>query len=83
MKLEDPACIKFAPFAMVNYRLAKRSFRRLLGGLQYKPQRIVNGRLRSQSVGQRAVLVAMMHRESIYLSSRAGSLHRPTRQCER
>jgi transposase-like protein len=59
---------------------AKRFFRRLLQGLQYKPKRLVTDGLRSYGVAQRAVLPRVRHRRSRYLNNRAENPHRPTRR---
>jgi putative transposase len=62
---------------------AKRFFKRLLAGLQYKPKRIVTDGLRSYRVAQREVLPDVRHRTSRYLNNRAENSHRPTRRRER
>jgi putative transposase len=62
---------------------AKRFFRHLLQGLQYKPKRLITDGLRSYSVARRALLPDVKHRTSRYLNNRAGNSHRPTRRRER
>jgi putative transposase len=62
---------------------AKRCFRRLLSGLQYKPKRLVTDGLRSYGVARRALLPDVKHRTSRYLNNRAENSHRPTRRRER
>jgi putative transposase len=66
-----------------NGAAAKRFFKRLLHGLQYKPRRLVTDGLRSYGVAQRAVLPDVRHRTSRYLNNRAENSHRPTRRRER
>ena len=66
-----------------NATAAKRFFRRLLAGLQYKPRRIVTDGLRSYGVARREVLPHVRHRTSRYLNNRAENSHRPTRRRER
>jgi putative transposase len=62
---------------------AKRFFRRLLKGLQYKPRRLITDSLRSYGVARRALLPSVKHRTSRYLNNRAENSHRPTRRRER
>ncbi len=62
---------------------AKRFFRRLLSGLQYKPKRLITDGLRSSGVARRALLPDVKHRTSRYLNNRAENSHRPTRRRER
>jgi putative transposase len=62
---------------------AKRFFRRLLQGLQYKPKRLITDGLRSYGVAHRALLPDVKHRTSRYLNNRAENSHRPTRRRER
>src|SRR3954470_14274899 len=66
-----------------NGAAAKRFFKRLLNGLQYKPRRLITDGLRSYGVAQRAVLPDVRHRTSRYLNNRAENSHRPTRRRER
>ena len=66
-----------------NAAAAKRFFRRLLRGLQYRPRRIVTGGLKSYGVAHREVLPEVEHRNSRYLNNRAENSHRPTLQRER
>jgi putative transposase len=66
-----------------NGSAAKRFFKRLLHGLQYKPRRIVTDGLRSYGVARRALLPDVRHRTSRYLNNRAENSHRPTRRRER
>jgi putative transposase len=66
-----------------NGAAAKRFFKRLLHGLQYKPRRLVTDGLRSYGVAQRAILPDVRHRTSRYLNNRAENSHRPTRRRER
>jgi hypothetical protein len=61
-----------------NGAAAKRFFKHLLHGLQYKPRRLVTDGLRSYGVAQRAVLPDVRHRTSRYLNNRAENSHRPT-----
>lgn len=62
---------------------AKRFFRRLLTGLQYRPKRLITDGLRSYGVARRALLPDVKHRTSRYLNNRAENSHRPTRRRER
>jgi putative transposase len=66
-----------------NATAAKRFFKRLLRGLQYKPRRLITDGLRSYGVAQREVLPDVRHRTSRYLNNRAENSHRPTRRRER
>ncbi len=66
-----------------NAAAAKRFFKRLLRGLQYKPRRLITDGLRSYGVAKRAVLPEVRHRTSRYLNNRAENSHRPTRRRER
>jgi putative transposase len=66
-----------------NASAAKRFFKRLLQGLQYKPRRLVTDGLRSYGVAHRALLPEVRHRKSRYLNNRAENSHRPTRRRER
>jgi putative transposase len=66
-----------------NATAAKRFFRRLLRGLQYKPRRLVTDGLRSYGVAHREMLPDVRHRKSRYLNNRAENSHRPTRRRER
>jgi putative transposase len=66
-----------------NGAAAKRFFKHLLHGLQYKPRRLVTDGLRSYGVAQRAILPDVRHRTSRYLNNRAENSHRPTRRRER
>ena len=49
-----------------NAAAAKRFFKRLLRGLQYKPLRLITDGLRSYGVAKRAVLPDVRHRTSRY-----------------
>jgi putative transposase len=62
---------------------AKRSFRRLLAGLKYRPRRIVTDGLRGHGVAHREVLPDVEHRTGRHLNNRAENSHRPTRRRER
>ena len=62
---------------------AKRFFKHLLQGLQYKPKRIITDGLRSYGVARRVLLPNVKHRTSRYLNNRAENSHRPTRRRER
>ena len=66
-----------------NATAAKRFFKRLLVGLQYRPRKIVTDGLRSYGVAQREVLPGVQHRTSRYLNNRAENSRRPTRRRER
>ena len=66
-----------------NAAAAKRFFKRLLQGLQYKPRRLVTDGLRSYGVAHREILPDVRHRTSRYLNNRAENSHRPTRRRER
>ena len=66
-----------------NATAAKRFFKRLLAGLNYKPRRIVTDGLRSYGAAKREVLPEARHRASRYLNNRAENSHRPTRRRER
>ena len=66
-----------------NATAAKRFFKRLLRGLQYKPRRLVTDGLRSYGVAHREMLPEVRHRKSRYLNNRAENSHRPTRRRER
>jgi putative transposase len=66
-----------------NASAAKRFFKRLLHGLQYKPKRLITDGLRSYGAAKREVLPRVKHRSSRYLNNRAENSHRPTRRRER
>ena len=66
-----------------NGAAAKRFFKHLLRGLQYKPRRLVTDGLRSYGVAHRAIIPDVRHRTSRYLNNRAENSHRPTRRRER
>jgi putative transposase len=66
-----------------NATAAKRFFKRLLRGLNYKPRRLITDGLRSYGAAQRDVLPDVRHRTSRYLNNRAENSHRPTRRRER
>ena len=66
-----------------NGAAAKRFFKHLLHGLQYKPRRLITDGLRSYGVARRAILPDVRHRTSRYLNNRAENSHRPTRRRER
>jgi putative transposase len=66
-----------------NGAAAKRFFKHLLRGLQYKPRHLITDGLRSYGVAQRAILPDVRHRTSWYLNNRAENSHRPTRPGER
>ena len=61
-----------------NATAAKRFFRRLLGGLRFKPRRIVTDGLKSYGVAHRELMPEVRHRTSRYLNNRAENSHRPT-----
>ena len=54
-----------------NATAAKRFFKRLLAGLEYKPRRLVTDGLRSYGVARRELLPEVRHRTSRYLNNRA------------
>lgn len=60
---------------------AKRFFRRLLAGLEYKPRRTINDGLRSHGAARRELLPDV--RTSRCLNNCAQNPHRPTRRRER
>ena len=66
-----------------NGTAAKRFFKHLLGGLGYKPRRLVTDGLRSYGVAQRAIMPEVRHRTSRYLNNRTENSHRPPRRRER
>ena len=66
-----------------NAAAAKRFFKRLLRGLQYKPRRIITDGLRSYGVARRDLLPEAKHCQSRCLNNRAENSHRPTRRRER
>ena len=66
-----------------NSNAAKRSSKRLLHGLQYKPKRLITDGLRSHRVAKREVLPRVQHRSSRYLNNRAENSRKPTRRRER
>jgi putative transposase len=66
-----------------NGSAAKRFFKRLLAGLNYKPRRLVTDGLKSYGVARREILPEVRHRSSRYLNNRAENSHRPTRRRER
>jgi putative transposase len=66
-----------------NASAAKRFFKRLLRGLQYKPRRLITDGLRSYGAAKRELLPDVRHRTSRYLNNRAENSHRPTRRRER
>jgi putative transposase len=51
-----------------NAAAAKRFFKRLLHGLQYKPRRLITDGLRSYAAAKREVLPRVRHRTSRYLT---------------
>ena len=59
-----------------NATAAKRFFKRLLVGLQYRPRKIVTDGLRSYGVAQREVLPGVQHRTSRYLNNGLEQDHR-------
>jgi putative transposase len=54
-----------------NANAAKRFFKRLLRGLQYKPRRLITDGLRSYGAAKRELLPNVRHRTSRYLNNRA------------
>src|SRR5690349_885378 len=66
-----------------NAKAAKRFFKRLLRGLQYKPRRLITDGLWSYAVAKREVLPEVWHRTSRCPNNRAENSHRPTRRRER
>jgi putative transposase len=66
-----------------NANAAKRFFKRLLRGLQYKPRRLITDGLRSYGAARRAIMPNVRHRTSRWLNNRAENSHRPTRRRER
>jgi putative transposase len=66
-----------------NATAAERFFKRLLGGLNYKPKRIVTDGLRRHGAAKREILPDVRHRNSRYLNNRAENSHRLTRRRER
>ena len=65
-----------------NATAAKRFFKRLLHGLQYKPRRLVTDGLRSYRVAHRDIMPEVKHRQSRYLNNRAEHSPWPTRRRE-
>ena len=59
-----------------NGAAAKRFFKHLLHGLQYKPRRLVTDGLRSYGVAQRAIMPDVRHRTSRYLKKSASQAQR-------
>ena len=51
-----------------NGEAAKRFFKRLLRGLQYKPRRLITDGLRSYGAAHRAIMPDVRHRTSRYLN---------------
>ena len=66
-----------------NTGAAKRSFRKLLKGLQYVPNRLVADKLRSYRAAHRTTFPSVRHRTTRYTNNRAEVSHQPTRQRER
>ena len=66
-----------------NAAAARRSFKRLLAGLQYRPRRLITDGLKSYGVAHRELMPDVRHRTSRYLNNRAENSHRPTRRRER
>ena len=62
---------------------AKRSFRKLLCGLQYVPRVIVTDKLKSYDAAKREILPGVEHRQSRYLNNWAEVSHQPMRRRER
>ena len=58
-----------------NADAAKRFFKRLLRGLQYKPRRLITDGLRSYGAAHRAIMPDVRHRTSRYLNNRAENSH--------
>jgi putative transposase len=52
-----------------NASAAKRSFKRLLVGLKYRPKRLVTDGLRSYGIAHREVMLEVRHRVSRYLNN--------------
>ena len=66
-----------------NADAAKRFFKRLLRGLQYKPRRLVTDGLRSYGAARRTIMPDVHHWTSRWLNNRAQNPHRPRRRRER
>jgi putative transposase len=66
-----------------NGTAAKRFFKRLLTGLNYKPRRLITDGLQGYGVAKREFLPKVEHRTSRYLNIRAEHSHQPTRRRER
>jgi putative transposase len=63
-----------------NGSAAKRFFKRLLAGLNYKPRRLVTDELKSYGVARRELLPEVRHRSSRYLTDVFDKTF-PTRPC--
>ena len=66
-----------------SVKSAKRSFRKLLRGLQHTPSVIVTDMLRSYTVANRGILPGVEHQLSRSHNNRAEASHQPTRRRER
>jgi putative transposase len=62
---------------------AKRSFRKLLKGLQYAPRVLITDKLQSYGAAKAELLPGVEHRQHKGLNNRAENSHQPTRERER
>ncbi len=63
--------------------MARRSFRKLLKGLRYTPNRLVTDKLGSYRAAHRTTFPSVRHSTTQYANNRAEVSHQPTRQRER
>ena len=66
-----------------NTGAAKRFFRKLLKGLQFVPNQLVNDKLRSYGAARRHMMPSVPHCTQQYANNRVEVSHQPTRQRER
>ena len=63
-----------------NARAAKRFFKKLLKGLQYRPRALVTDKLSSYTTAHRELIPEVEHRRGGRLNNRAENSHQPTRE---
>src|SRR5205823_10584096 len=66
-----------------NKKAAKKSFRKLLKGLEYVPRVIITDKLKSYGAAKREILPGVEHRQHKRLNNRAENSHQPTRLREK
>jgi putative transposase len=66
-----------------NKQAAKKFFRKLLKGCQYRPRVLITDKLASYGAAKHELLPSVEHRQHKRLNNRAENSHQPTRQRER